>query len=1121
MAYPARVISRSFSAHIRIALPLIAGMFAQIARADLSVLRVESLRIDRATVLQVGDRLRSARDVAADTTFELRTVLDWRSIELDSLARGKVVISGERAGTAMRWTVHEGDLDVDLQSWPAVASASDPIRAWTADEFELRSATRAVDGPLADSIYSRPLPEIAPSAFPLRAYWDVLGARAALAVDDRLAVLQRADSGLASLAGRAAQDATSQTLRALLLQLRGIASLRDRDTPAALRAFEQAAELIRQWAPASGIGASNLALLAEAKLQAGQNAEARKEIVAAIVALRRTLGPGHELAKAQLTQSSILRQMDEMAGAYAAAREATAIMRKLAANSAVLVTYLVRLADLARSNGGLEVADAAIREAESLAERGAASELQRADVYNARGTLAMMHGAVRSAQKDFERAVAVYLRTDPDSVRTLQGLNNLGYAARERGDLASAFEHLSRAVDIGRAIAPQRLNLAYTLHNIAQVSTARGDFEGALAQWQEAAAIEAAINARGPSYATTLLAIGATLSALSRSDEAEDAYASALTIFAEQAPACLCLAPALIDFAYFDLLRGNTYAALGKFSQALDLLKRAGQSGAIAAVALRGIGETEIALNRFGPALAHLRHALTIEHSSAADSPTLAQTQFLIGRSSQLLGKHKAALDSFCAAAATVDRVRLPFASDSLAQSRFRAQFTDIYRACLRAQLEAGAPQAAFLSDERARARGFLNALQSRDLEFVHADGAALARRWQADNRALDVRRAQASLPLGALSLNFVVDENDTLIFALTRQTLRVLKVPFGTRWLALRVERLRGAIARRDDADLAEIKSDSAQLYQLFIYPFLKELVTASQLLISADGPLHRLPFAALWNEQTSHWLIESIPLTMIDSLSARVLLAARRSNNAGNVLLAIGDPQPAGAAPASPALAAQLRALSPLPAARAEVLALANDYPGDSVVLVGENATESRVKAAVGTADVLHFAVHALLDRTHPMDSALVLRGDAAQGKEDGLLQAWEIFAQFELTSRLVVLSGCDTGAGADLGSEGVLGLTRAFQFAGAAAVVASLWPVEDAPTAALMRQFYLERNVRSNPARSMQAAAIAMIHSADRLDSSGERGAAGLRERTDSTRLSAHPYHWAAFQVYGSDL
>jgi len=143
------------------------------------------------------------------------------------------------------------------------------------------------------------------------------------------------------------------------------------------------------------------------------------------------------------------------------------------------------------------------------------------------------------------------------------------------------------------------------------------------------------------------------------------------------------------------------------------------------------------------------------------------------------------------------------------------------------------------------------------------------------------------------------------------------------------------------------------------------------------------------------------------------------------------------------------------------------------------------------------VHFACHGLADERSPLESSLALSlpGGARAGRENGLLHAWEILEQVRLDADLVTLSACDTALGREMSGEGILGLTRAFQYAGARTVLASLWPVADDSTATLMKSFYAYLKQGQSKDRALRAAQLDMIRSG-----------------------SSHPYRWAAFQLVG---
>ncbi len=199
--------------------------------------------------------------------------------------------------------------------------------------------------------------------------------------------------------------------------------------------------------------------------------------------------------------------------------------------------------------------------------------------------------------------------------------------------------------------------------------------------------------------------------------------------------------------------------------------------------------------------------------------------------------------------------------------------------------------------------------------------------------------------------------------------------------------------------------------------------------------------------------------------------------------------------------------RVAGPLPGSREEAEALREAFGSDAAVWLGEEASERHAKSLDRSVSVIHFACHGVVDEELPLDSALVL-APSADGQENGLLQAWEVLERVRLDADLVTLSACDTGLGKVVGGEGVIGLTRAFQYAGARTVVASLWSVADASTAELMRRFY--RHLRSGLAtdEALRAAQLELAR--------GPTEVAGGDGTT--TRDLSHPFHWAAFVVVG---
>jgi CHAT domain-containing protein len=161
------------------------------------------------------------------------------------------------------------------------------------------------------------------------------------------------------------------------------------------------------------------------------------------------------------------------------------------------------------------------------------------------------------------------------------------------------------------------------------------------------------------------------------------------------------------------------------------------------------------------------------------------------------------------------------------------------------------------------------------------------------------------------------------------------------------------------------------------------------------------------------------------------------------------------------------------------------------------------------------------------HPgLLSGLALAGaNHPDEKEDGILTAEEVGALNLTGTELVVLSACETGLGNTAGGEGLLGLQRAFQVAGAKTVVASLWSVPDQATKSLMVRFYENLwNKKMGKLEALREAQHWMLeHGAEQPEMKREMAARGLSvvERTEdggqrTGRLP--PYYWGAWVLSG---
>ena len=321
---------------------------------------------------------------------------------------------------------------------------------------------------------------------------------------------------------------------------------------------------------------------------------------------------------------------------------------------------------------------------------------------------------------------------------------------------------------------------------------------------------------------------------------------------------------------------------------------------------------------------------------------------------------------------------------------------------------------------------------------------------------------------------------------------------------------------------------------------PLVPYLSTATRVFIVPDGALHLVSFAAL-PTAPSRYLVETGPVIHYLSTERDLIVEGDPGSHA-NGLLAIGNPafdesdvsprvEPVFRGSRSACIDFQSMQFGQLPASATEVNAVVtlwNRTKRKTVRLIGTAATEGAFKAQAAGHGVLHLATHgfflggrcvppsdtattelgsARIARENPLLlSGLILAGANRRqatppDQEDGVLTAEEVAALNLTGVEWAVLSGCDTGVGEIRAGEGVFGLRRAFQLAGAKTVIMSLWPVEDQTTRQWMSALYENRFTRNfSSADAVRQASLSVLH---------------LR-RTKG--VSTHPFYWAAFVAAG---
>ncbi len=298
-------------------------------------------------------------------------------------------------------------------------------------------------------------------------------------------------------------------------------------------------------------------------------------------------------------------------------------------------------------------------------------------------------------------------------------------------------------------------------------------------------------------------------------------------------------------------------------------------------------------------------------------------------------------------------------------------------------------------------------------------------------------------------------------------------------------------------------------RLYRELIGPIRDKLEPIKRLIIIPDGNLNYLPFEALvasGSDNQPAFFIADYMISYAPSATALVDILGREEPTAPQKdLLAFANPEYGFAESSGKKVDAghvlrefylgQEFDCSPLKYSVEEVNQISRLIKKKSRdVYTGKEATEERIKSLVlKDYEIIHFATHGFIDEKVPLRSSLLLALDE-DPKEDGFFQSREIYGA-DLAANLVVLSACQTGRGKLERGEGVMGLSRAFFYAGADSVLASLWSINDKATSVFMKYFYQGLSQGLSKGEALQKAKLEMIGSPYK-----------------------HPFYWASFVLSG---
>ncbi len=335
-------------------------------------------------------------------------------------------------------------------------------------------------------------------------------------------------------------------------------------------------------------------------------------------------------------------------------------------------------------------------------------------------------------------------------------------------------------------------------------------------------------------------------------------------------------------------------------------------------------------------------------------------------------------------------------------------------------------------------------------------------------------------VPLDAEDMRQLLDTNTTLfsyyvadkllyIWVVNNDRVHLERIKINKEDVSSLVSSFNKAIVAKDKKHTAIL---SAKIYDTFLKPVIP-FVKGDRIGFVPHGALYYLPFAAM--SYKGQYLIDGFSIFYLPGAGVLKYVMKKEPSRELKVL-AFGNPDLGNK---------QLE----LPYAESEVENIKKIVPQASVYLRAE-ATKNKVREMVGNYDIIHFATHGLFVEDAPMYSGLLM---AAGPEGNGRLTAAEIF-KLQFKGRAIVMSACKTALGLSSTGTEIVGLNRAFLYAGSPSVVATLWNIDDKSTAVFMDNFYKNLKKNEDIADSLKKTQVEMI------------------------RRGYEPYDWAAFILTG---
>ncbi|PZR74361.1 MAG: hypothetical protein DLM73_08190 [Chthoniobacterales bacterium] len=721
-------------------------------------------------------------------------------------------------------------------------------------------------------------------------------------------------------------------------------------------------------------------------------------------------------------------------------------------------------------------------------------------------------GDMVRAEQELQRALKIADKTlEPDDFQLVQVLNNLGllYVSNKEYDRAEPL--LQRALEIAeKKFGPESSQLSLTLQNLGLIAQEqKKDYARALElYWRAEKNLEKSVGPEHPNVA-------AILNNIANIYKSRSEYAKALELHLRVHGMCEKALGAYNGNTLISL--GNiatTYAAMGDVANAIKFQTLTDEAVEKNLTLNLAIGSERQKLAYFDSLANRTDRTVSLHVTLAPHDPSARDlaAQVILQRKGRVLDAMSGSLAALRQRLNVEDQALLDQLNTATAQL---------------AKLALNGPQ----KMDAAEYQKQIKALEDQN-EQLEAEISRRSAEFRAQSQTVTLKAVQAAIPSNAALIEFATyrpfnpKAEDNEQYGKPRYAAYVIRNQGEVQWKELGeaqaidadVDKLRQALRdpkRNDVRDLARTVDEK-------VMRSIRALVgDATQLLVSPDGELNLIPFAALVDEE-GRYLVERYSFTYLTSGRDLLRMQVARDGKGKPLIVAnpsFGEPDAPNIRRESVTAARVLSEVyfAPLGGTEQEARSIQTLFP-EASLLTGADATESAVKG-VAAPRILHIATHGffLADAGSPaggnppgaargtgassgignplLRSGLALAGANRRGSgegDNGILTALEASGLNLWGTELAVLSACDTGVGEVRNGEGVYGLRRAFVLAGAESMVMSLWPVSDYSTRRSMANYYHNLKQGLGRGASLREVQLHLLKSNPQL----------------------HPFYWANF-------